>query len=292
MRSRPPSHDLHRHFYGLFWISQCALLLERMPFTLAHPAAAIPFRRSSLIMSAIVMGCLVPDFPHFVFMSTRVSFTHTVAGMFVLDLPVAFLMLWLFHTFLKQPILLFLPSGMRRRLVSSLDTFPFWPPERLGLIVVSILTGAATHLLWDAFTHDDSWICRNWTFLQDRVHLPAIGNMQIYSLLEYASSFLGVVVIAIWICHWYRTTRPPAQSVVPPLARVYKRAFLAVLPALALLGGALSSWHEHGIHLHIRPIVHFTADMLVAATTFFLIELFLFGLMLRRNRPVPSCSPV
>ena len=285
-------NDLQRHFYGLFWISRCALLFEPMPFTLAHPAAAIPFRRTPLIMSAIVMGCLVPDFPHFLFLSTRVSFTHTVAGMFALDLPVALLMLWLFHTFLKQPMFLFLPSGMRRRLPTSVNPFPFWPIERLAWIVLSILTGASTHLLWDAFTHDDSWVYGKWTFLQGWVHLPVVGNMQMYNLLEYASSFVGALVIVIWICYWYRTAQPSDELVVQPLESACNRPVLAVLPLLALLGGALWSWHEHGIDLHIRPIVHLTADMLVAATTFFLIELFLFGVILRRNRPVPARSPV
>lgn len=263
-----------------------------MPFTLAHPAAAIPFRRTRLLMSAVVLGCLVPDFPHFVFVSARVSFTHTVAGMFVLDLPVALAGLWLFHTFLKQPMLMFLPPRMQRRIPNSLHPFPFWPLTRFLWIVLSILTGAATHLLWDAFTHDDSWICVRWTFLQEWVHLPRIGNMQMYSLLEYGSSFLGATVVILWIWHWYRTTQPSAPPVIEPLERVYKRTLLAALPAIALLGGALWSWHEHGIHLQIRPIVHFTADMLVATTTFFVVELFLCGVMLRRNRSVASCSPV
>lgn len=291
-RHPPPEKRSRRIFGGLFWIPRCALLIGSMPFTLSHPAAAIPFRRTPLIMSAVVMGCLIPDFPHFVFLPGRISFTHTFTGMFVLDLPVALAALWLFHAFLKQPVFMFLPSGFRRRLTSSLSDFPFWPRKRLALIAVSILTGTATHLLWDAFTHRDSWICENWALLQGWIDLPAIGKIQMYNLLEYASSFFGAAVILVWICWWYRTTKPSAAPPIQPVERAFNRGLLPGLPILALLGGALWSWHVHGFYPQLRPIVHYTSGMLVSATTFFLIELFVCGVILRRFESVPSCTPV
>jgi hypothetical protein len=263
-----------------------------MPFTLSHAAAAIPFRRTRLIMSAIVMGCFVPDFPHFLLLSHHVSFSHTIVGMFVLDLPLAVVALWLFHAFMKQPMLMFIPSGVRRRLTTSVDTFAFWPPEHLSLIVLSILTGAATHLLWDSFTHYNSWICQNWAFLRGWVDLPVIGGIPMYTLLEYASSVFGLAVVAVWIWHWYRVTTPSAAPVTQPMDAAHRHAFVAALTVLATLGGALRSWLVNGIHLQIRPIVHFAADMLVSAITLFLLGLLVCSVILRRNASVPSCSPV
>lgn len=258
-----------------------------MPFTLSHSAAAIPFRRTPLIMSAIVMGCFVPDFPYFLSLSPRMFFGHTFTGMFVFDLPLAIAALWLFHAFIKRPMLLFLPAGIRCRLTTNVNTFPFWPSERLSLIVLSILIGTATHLLWDAFTHPNSWIYQNWAFLRGAVELPVTGEMQKYKLLEYASSIFGLAVVAVWIWHWYRTTQPSAAPVAQPLDAAQKRAFVAVLPILATLGGALRAYHENGIHLQIRSIVHFTADMLISAITFFLLGLFVYGVILRRYRTAP-----
>jgi hypothetical protein len=263
-----------------------------MPFTLSHAAAAIPFRRTRLIMSAVVMGCFVPDFPHFLFLARHIPFTHTIAGMFVLDLPVGLALLWLFHEFMKQPMLMFLPSGVRRRLTSSVNTFPFRPSERLALIVLSILTGTATHILWDAFTHRGSWICEHWTFFQGWVELPVTGKIQMYNLLEYASTFLGAAVVVVWILYWYRTTKPSAKLVVETVDPVYRRIFVAALPVLALLGGALWSWQKHGIHRQIRPIMHFTSGMLVSATTFFLLGLLAYGVKLRQYRTIPVASSV
>lgn len=266
-------------------------IVKGMPFTFSHAAAAIPFRRTRLIMSAVVMGCFVPDFPRFLFLSPHRSFGHTIAGMFVFDLPLAMVALWLFHAFLKRPMLLFLPDGILRRLTTGINTFSFWPAERLSLIVLSILTGTATHLGWDAFTHRNSWIYRHWAFLRQRDILPVAGEVRLYKLLEYGSSVLGLAVIAVWIWHWYRNTRPCDAPIALPGNATQRRIFMIVAPILAALGGALRAWHENGVHLRIRPIVHFTTDMLISGTTFLLAALLACGVIFRRYRDVPGFCP-
>lgn len=255
-----------------------------MPFTLSHAAAAIPFRRTRLIASAVVMGCFVPDFPHFLsLLSAGMPIGHTFAGVFVFDLPLATAALWLFHGFIKRPMLMFLPAGILRRLTTSVTIFPFWPRKRLLLIVLSILTGTATHLLWDAFTHRDSWVYQNWTFLQKPVDLPLAGEMQMDKILEYASSISGIAMLAVWIWHWYRTTTPASTPAAHPVDAVNRRALVAGLPVLAMLGGALRAYQDIGIYLHLRPMAHFLADMLISATTFFLLGLLAYGVILRRQ---------
>jgi hypothetical protein len=254
-----------------------------MPFTLSHAAAVIPFRRTPLIMSALVMGCFVPDFPYFLSLSPRMFFGHTYEGMFILDLPLALLALWLFHAFMKQPMLMFLPVGFRRRLKTSVSGFSFWPLERFSLIVLSILIGTATHLVWDAFTHRTSWISQHCAFLRGEVQLPVTGEMGLDKLLEYASSIVGLALVAVWIQYWYRTTEPSvAQNDEPE--NVAPRSNLAViLPSVAILGGAVRAYHKDGIHLQIRPLVHFTADTIISAITFFLLGLLVYGAIFRQR---------
>jgi hypothetical protein len=255
-----------------------------VPFTLSHAAAALPFRRTPFIMSALVMGCFVPDFPYFISLLPRTTYGHTFPGMFFLDLPLALAALWLFHAFVKHPLLLFLPAGFRRRLRTSVITFPFWPLERFSMIVLSILVGIATHLLWDAFTHNTSWITQNWDFLRSYIWLPIIGKMEMYKFLEYASSVFGVVVVAVWIWQWYRTTKPSAAPVAEPLDAAQTRTLVTALPALAVLGGFLRAYHADRFHLEIRPLVHLTADIMISAITYFLLGLLLCGAVLRRQK--------
>jgi hypothetical protein len=239
-------------------------------------------------MSAMVMGCCVPDFSYFLTLSPHRSFGHTFAGMFIFDLPLAIAVLWVFHAFIKQPMLMFLTVGIQRRLTTSVNAFPFWPWKRLSLIVLSVLIGTATHLVWDAFTHRSTWIYQNWAFLRAVVELPVAGEMQVYKLLEYASSIIGLAVVAVWIWHWYRTTKPSAAPVAQPVHPAQRRAFVAVLPVLATFGGALRAYRQNGIHLQIRPIVHFTTDMLISAITIFLLGLLVYGVTFRQRRTEPA----
>lgn len=232
-------------------------------------------------MSALVMGCFAPDFPYLLSLSPDDAYGHTFRGMFLLDLPVAFVALWLFHTLIKKPMLTFLPDGFRRRLRTSVTSFSFWPAKRLSLIILSILVGIATHLVWDAFAHNTSWLYQNWAFLRKTVELPVTGGMQIYKLLEYLSSAFGLVVVAIWIWNWYRTTQPSAYPAAPPFDMARRRTFVATLPALAILGGVFRAYHALGIHRGIRPLVHFTADILISAIAFFLLGLLVYGIIER-----------
>jgi len=225
-------------------------------------------------MSALVMGSVAPDFPNLLFLRPDKSMSHSLPGMFLIDLPLAVVALWLFHTLLKKPMLTFLPDGFRRRLSTSVTSFSFWPWKRLWLILVSILVGIATHLGWDAFTHDTSWIYENWTFLRGSVELPVTGQMPIYKLLEFGSSVFGLAVLAVWIWNWYRTTEPSDSPAAPHVDGARRRIFVAGLTAFAVLGGALRVYHSQGVRWAIRPVVNFTADFLMAT-----IALFLFGLL-------------
>lgn len=232
-------------------------------------------------MSALVTGCFAPDLPYLLSLSPRTVYGHTVEGMFLLDLPLALLTLWLFHAFLKVPMLVFLPDCFRRRLTTSVSSFSFWPPARFLLIIISILVGTATHLVWDAFTHNRTWIYQNWGFLRKSIELPMTGQMQMCKFLEYGSSVIGLAVVAVWIWHWYRTTRPSASPVAHRFNEVQRRTFVAGLPALAILGGVIRAAHAHVLHRAIRSVVHFTGDILISSITFFLLGMLVCGIIER-----------
>ena len=68
-----------------------------MPFTLAHPAAALPFRKTRLVFSAVIVGSMAPDFEYFLRLAPQGRYFHSLPGLFLCTLPVAFAVLWLFH---------------------------------------------------------------------------------------------------------------------------------------------------------------------------------------------------
>ena len=183
-----------------------------MPFTLSHAAAAIPFKRTRLVISAVVIGSFAPDFGYFIPFSHRDSYGHTLSGMFVQDLPLGLVALWLFHRYVREPLASCLPKGARERLHFGNYDLPKNRLLRLAVISLSILTGVATHLLWDSFTHSNYLFYDHWQFLRGIVLIPLFGPRPIYGILQYISSALGLVLILVWYIHWYRNTAPVLQK--------------------------------------------------------------------------------
>lgn len=262
-----------------------------MPFTFSHAAAVWPFEKTRLEMPALIAGCFAPDFAYFFFLSHHGLGAHSLYGMFLYDLPLSLVALWLFYAYMQQPFNLFLPKGFRARLKPRGGGFTFWPPARLALIVVSILVGTATHLLWDSFTHSYYWPYRHWSFLRLPVSLPVEGNVHMYKVLQDGSSLFGLAVVAVWIWLWYRAAEPVELPAAKPYSRAQILVIIVVMPAMALGGAILKAYEDMGIpDIAFRPVLHFALDAGIAVTTFFAIGLLICGVVFRRR--VAVAEPV
>lgn len=224
-----------------------------MPFTLAHSAAALPFRRLRLVPSALIIGTLAPDFEYLIKLDAHGRIAHTFPGVLVLTLPLALAVLWIFHRFVKLPLVRLLPDGVQGRLAKHLGEFSFLGLSRFLYIVASILVGIATHLLWDSFTHRGTWLYVRWPLLRQTFHLPFEGNIPLYKALQHGSSVLGVGVVLIWLVLWYRRNGAtvPARGAVPITKRI---AILAGLIVVACVGVIVR--RSFGVE---RPIVNFAS---------------------------------
>ena len=220
-----------------------------MPFTLSHAAAALPFRRTKLMMSAVVVGCFAPDFEYF--LGHHGSFGHRLPGMFLFDLPLGFLALWLFHRYAKEPLAACLPARARERFELGPKSLSIDSVSRFVLIAVSILIGIATHILWDSFTHTGYLPANTWPFLSRNVDLPIFGPRPWLEIFQYLSSIFGLAVILLWYIRWYRNTPPrhprPKRTYLVSNRIAIGSAFLIALIA-ALLRAATDSGIPDGIH--------------------------------------------
>lgn len=180
--------------------------MKRMPFTPAHAAAVLPFQRTRLITSALVIGSFSPDFEYFLRFAPQGNFGHTFVGLFAFDLPVALLVFWLYQAYAREPILAWLPRKIRLRMPSRSILSSIWNARGMALVLISILIGAATHIIWDSFTHRSFWPYHHWHFLSHTIQLPVIGTVQYFKLLQYISTIAGLVALLIWFWYWYRHT--------------------------------------------------------------------------------------
>jgi len=217
-----------------------------MPFTLAHAAAALPFRRMNLAWSAFLVGSMAPDFPYVVGNIEYRALGHDFPGLLFFTLPVSFVALWFFHLAIKRPATGLLPVGMQRRLVSELGDFHFGGVRRVLTISFSIILGITTHLVWDSFTHSRTWAWRHVAWLQSWMDLPVAGPIPTVMFLQYASTLLGFLSLGAWLLLWYLRT-PPVGNVASLPAHKSRAPLAAILFAIAIATGLLRAWNLIGM---------------------------------------------
>jgi hypothetical protein len=178
-----------------------------MPYTLSHIAAVLPFSRVLArlrVLSAMVIGSMVPDFGHLVPIQLPRAATHSAASLVTFSLPVGLLSYWIFQRWIKVPLFNLLPDQ------AYLRWRPFAAPAALNnvrqwlLAAAGVLVGAVTHLVWDGFTHEGARGMRmmpeldDWRFELHGHHL--IGAR----LLEDGSSILGMALVLVLIIYALR----------------------------------------------------------------------------------------
>lgn len=206
----------------------------------------------------MVVGSLSPDFEYFVRLAPQGTFGHTWLGVLVADLPFSLLVLWLYQNYLKTGLYATAPG-----------LFPFREAERKAgpvarglmhwvIVVASILLGAATHIVWDSFTHKRSWPYEHIAFLQ--THIPVFHwRVDMSTFLQVASSVAGMVVLLVLWARWVGTERRPGMPTVRRLGVV-----LAAIAVLIALLRAMALAHLFGkLDFTIIAIVTFLTALLV-----------------------------
>jgi hypothetical protein len=168
-----------------------------MPFTPTHILAIVPVfyfnRRLSLI--ALAIGAMIPDFPLF-FPLSSYDFSHSLFGLLLYCVPMGFIIYLLFESIGKQFIIDLSPRWMRSRLQNYRNTIPHFQLYPLLLLALAFIIGAASHVLWDAFTHHWGWGVTLFPYLQHTIELFGFP-LPYYKLIQYGSTFIGLPLLAI-----------------------------------------------------------------------------------------------
>ncbi|WP_043630285.1 DUF4184 family protein [Nonomuraea candida] len=204
-----------------------------MPFTPSHIAAVLPLiasRRMRRFVDpwALALGAMVPDLPVFLPFLPDYSDWHSWLGVVTIDPLAVLILLPLFHLVLRDPLIALLPAALAGRAALLI-------PDRLRVLPMAVggVLGAATHVLWDSFTHSTgpaewgAWLS-----------VSVFGVIRLFRLLQYASSAIGLAVVVWW--GWRGLTRMAAAP-VPERLRLTRRARWTVLAAscAGVLSGAL-----------------------------------------------------
>jgi len=220
-----------------------------VPFTPAHAVVALPFLRGPLVPAAVAVGAMMPDLPLFFRVGPGYWTTHSWIGAFVVDIPLALLLLLVWRMLLRPAVPHLTPRWLGER----------WPRDWSGslltgwwdlwggrdaraavrvraalLLAISLLLGIASHIFWDEFTHEDRWGSAVFPQLAEY-----LGPLPLTAWAQYVSSIVALTVIAVWGVIWMRRAVPhPVAPLVPGwfviVAWMLVPVALAVLVAIAL----------------------------------------------------------
>ena len=207
-----------------------------MPFTLAHPAVALPLRRVLGRLgsaSALAVGSMIPDLAYFLPLGVSGAQSHSVRGLFWFCLPAGVLGWVAYGVVVRRFVLQLMPDAVARRVRfgNALD----WTPLALLPIGLSVLLAAATHVAWDSFTHSTGFVVQALPVLRQPVHLVDWYQPHVFTLLQHGSTLAGLGALAFWGIRWFRgaTAREGmGASRLPTWARA------SIVVAVALPGAA------------------------------------------------------
>lgn len=208
-----------------------------MPFTLAHPAAVLPLRRSKFLhLAALMVGSITPDLAYYVpsKYGRLMMDSHTGMGAIWPDIPIGLVTL-LVAFLLRRPLTVLMSPRARALCLQSMEHFRERPAYWLWA-PLAIYIGVWAHILWDAVTHDSGAIVKRVSALSAPMTIAGYTST-VCHVLQYVSSVVGLLILAIWYLRLKTpaTVEPPSSVVVLEPARI---AILLLVSTIALAVGA------------------------------------------------------
>src|SRR5882724_8210830 len=221
-----------------------------MPFTISHAAVVLPFSRLLArwrLLSAVVVGAMVPDFGLFFPWRIHRFESHSAAALFTFCLPVGLVTYWAFQYLIKAPMLEVLPEGAYARWRPFSSPADFTSIRQWILVAFGVLAGAATHIGWDAFTHENARGVRRIPWLEEPIDIGA-HHMGGVRLLQDGSSLIGLAVVLALVAYGLRPGRDQPVS-ARLLGAAERRAWVAsYLVAAVGLSAACWLWAPVSAH--------------------------------------------
>ena len=228
-----------------------------MPFTFSHPAVVLPLIRAGLKLSAtgLIIGSIIPDFEYFIRMRDWSRYSHTLVGLAWFDLPLAILVCFIYHLIVKNYLFDNLPLFLKERVI-KFKSFQ-WTKYFLknwGVVCISILVGALTHLLWDDFTHETRFFVQGQPELSTIMKVGTV-NLAGYRFLQVASTVVGGIVVVFSIILLKKT---PLNK--PSIDYLYWELIAFIIFSIM----ALKFFRGLSIHQYRVVVVSFVSSLMIA----------------------------
>ena len=246
-----------------------------MPFTPTHIIAVLPFwsLRRVVPFSAFAIGAMIPDLALF-FPIVNYAQAHSPLGLFSICLPLGLGGFFFFELVMRKPIIAILPGWLASRL-SSKPNIPrqaFLGTQLRYVVVVAftILVGAFTHQIWDAFTHKGRWGTQLIPMLNSTIEMGGF-HMPGYNAFQHGSTFIGLPLLALLAAIELNRTLPRLrQGTLPVQWTLLAVALLLIVPICVAVQTYMVSPNVHqALFLTITRSGAILMGMLFAYCTLF-----------------------
>ena len=261
-----------------------------MPFTVSHIVAALPLNKGLgkfskyTALSPLIIGSMTPDIAYLTpFLVHQRMDSHSLIGLYLFCIPMGLTIYFLYHLLMAPVVVSCLPKSIQRHMNSDLFIGKL-PTTPAHVIIISLILGALTHIIWDFFTHNYgipqhiTWMAKPLTYIDSFHIMPA-------RVLQFLSSILGLVLLIYLVYRWYQDLkhRQGSDSYWHAPQKLKILAIIILLTA-SFIGALLNGYKHlpeadllHGIY---RAKVLISHSILGGAGSF-LLSSFALGLLYR-----------
>tara|TARA_R110002094_G_scaffold5978_3_gene14970 strand:- start:1763 stop:2476 length:714 start_codon:yes stop_codon:yes gene_type:complete len=167
-----------------------------MPFTFSHPAIILPFlKNKNMSTTALIVGSMSPDFEYFFRMKMQSEISHTFSGIFLIDFPLGFIVIFAFHEIIKRPLINNLPAFFQKRMqVLKESNWLGYFKNNILIVLGSFFLGTISHIFWDSMTHWDGYIVERIAFFNE-----VFFCVPVYKMAQHLSSIIGLILIFLYL---------------------------------------------------------------------------------------------
>ena len=250
-----------------------------MAFTLSHMAAALPFYcwRKWISFEALLLGTMLPDLPYFLNSSQALSeLSHSWYGLLSYCLPWGLGIFALWYLLLKPAAFALVQPWWASTTLAPPHKFQQWMKFSIR-VILGLLLGATTHIIWDGITHSDGFIAQHFVWLQLPVNIDSFISMSLARLLQYGSSLMGLGLLG-----WFfqaklkKMTRQKSALVHLPIIKLklwHSLVIILIVCIGSLFCGlqAMLKWHSLIMTNTYLFLARVLLEMLQSAVALFIV---------------------
>ena len=203
-----------------------------MPFTLSHAVLAPPLAKllgQRLPIAALAIGCMLPDL-HRLFTLRQDPTPHLWSALLYPNLFLGLVFCALWYLLYRPALYRFVGVHHPLNLNTIKSALGF-----VGGMILALLIGNATHLIWDGLTHHDFRSFAFQDFLAQSVQLGT-DIYPMHRVLQIGSSILALPFLLWMSLHYYKKY----QQIKPVSIKV--RGYAVGLITLSVALGCFSLW--------------------------------------------------